>query len=133
MVRPERRTALRRAIEDLHRYQATYPRDRFLADTDAQRLVLHAMYVAVQSCVDEALEICREEGTGHDGTYREAFLSLAAARLLDPTLAGQMASWASMRNVLAHFYPILDLGRVWDALSDVHQIEAFEAWLNERA
>lgn len=32
MVRPERRTALRRAIEDLHRYRATFGQERFLAD-----------------------------------------------------------------------------------------------------
>ena len=131
-VRPERRAALRSALLDLHRYHGTFSRDTFLADTDAQRLVLHALYVAVQACGDEALEICRREGTGHDGSYRDAFLALGAARLLPAELSGQMASWASMPSVLAHVYPLLELARVWDALDDLEQLEAFEEWLLQR-
>lgn len=40
-----------------------------------------------------------------------------------------MANWASMRNVVAHFYPVLDLSRVYDSLDEIEQLTAFEAWI----
>lgn len=43
MVRKERRKALRKAIRDLERYRKKFSREAFLSDTDAQRLVLHAL------------------------------------------------------------------------------------------
>lgn len=133
MVRKERRAALRDALTDLERYARMFERPRFLGDRDAQRLVLQAMYVAVQACIDEAMEVCEEAGIGHGETYREVFLALGNAGLLDPTLAGQMSGWASFRNVLAHFYPVLDLERTYAALADVPQLRAFEAWLLARS
>lgn len=54
----------------------------------------------------------------------------SASRASRPVeLAGQMANWASMRNVVAHFYPVLDLSRVYDSLDEIEQLTAFEAWI----
>lgn len=132
MVRPERRRALRAALEDLAAYRRRYDRPTFLASRDAQRQVLHAMYVAVQGCVDEAQEICATRSLETDGSYRDAFLALGRAGLLPAQHAGQLADWASMRNVLAHFYPVLDLERVYAALDERGPLEAFEDWLLEK-
>ncbi len=129
MVRSERRLALRSAIEDLRRYRATFALPHFLVDRDAQRLVLHALYVATQASIDEAQQRVSEWGLENRGTYRDAFIVLAQSGRLPLELGGQMALWASMRNVLAHFYPVLDLRRVHAALDDIEQIATFEAWL----
>jgi len=129
MVRDERRAALRAALEDLARYRQAFDLPRLLADRDAQRLVLHAMYVATQACIDEAQQRVAELGLATSNTYRDAFLVLSQAGHLPHELGGQMALWASMRNVLAHFYPVLDLRRVHAAMSDLEQLASFEAWL----
>ncbi|MBI2901883.1 MAG: DUF86 domain-containing protein [Planctomycetes bacterium] len=133
MVRKERRRALREALADLQRYAVTVPRDRFLADRDVQRQVLHALYVAVQACLDEAVEACQASGIEAGDTYREAFLALGRAGLLDPALASRLADWASFRNVLAHFYPVLDLERAHGALGEIDDLRAFESWLQGRS
>ena len=59
------------------------------------------------------------------GRYRDALLELGRAGILEPDLAARLADWASFRNVLAHFYPILDLRRVYGALTDIGDLEAF--------
>lgn len=132
MVKEERRRSLREALDDLDRYAETYDLERLEGDRDAQRLVLHAMYVAIQACVDEAAEICREEGLDCGSTYRQVFTQLGRRGVLDGSLAGRMASWASMRNVLAHFYPVLDMRRVHEALGDREDLKEFTAWLEAR-
>lgn len=130
--RPERRRALREAIEDLSRYAGQWTQAEFLASRDAQRMVLQALYVAAQACLDEALESCKARGLDAP-TYRDAFLVLAQAGTLDPELAARLADWASFRNVLAHFYPVIDLRRVYAALSELEDLAAFERWLEEEA
>jgi uncharacterized protein YutE (UPF0331/DUF86 family) len=131
MVRAERRRALKDALADLDRYRATWDVDAFLASRDAQRMVLQALYVAVQASVDEALELARKSGLESAGSYRDAFLSLAEAGLLPADLAARLADWASFRNVLAHFYPVLDLRRVHAALSELDDLHGFLKWLAE--
>ena len=130
--REERRKALRDAIADLGRYEGTWDLPAFLASSDAQRMVQHAMYVAVQACVDEAIAACAEEGVDAGSRYRDAFLNLASAGCLDETLASRLADWASFRNVLAHFYPVVDPRRVHAALDEVPDLASFERWLEER-
>ena len=129
MVRPERRAALRDALADLRRYRERYPQDAFLADRDAQRMVLQAQYTAVQAMIDEAREVCRERGIPTDGSYSDAPLALGRAGVLDRGLAGRLSSWASFRNVLAHFYPVIDLRRVHEALGEIGDLEDFQRWL----
>jgi uncharacterized protein YutE (UPF0331/DUF86 family) len=117
MVKEQRRRSLREALDDLDRYAGMYD---------------HAMYVAIQACVDEAAEICREAGLDCGSTYREVFTQLGRSGVLDSSLAGRMAIWASMRNVLAHFYPVLDMRRVHEALEDRQDLKEFAAWLETR-
>ena len=130
--REERRKALREAIGDLGRYKSTWDLPAFLASNDARRMVQHAMYVAVQACVDEAIAACTEEGFEAGSRYRDSFLNLAKAGCLDKELAARLADWASFRNVLAHFYPVVDPRRVHAALDEVSDLAAFQRWLEAR-
>lgn len=128
MVRGERRRARDEALEDLREYRVVYSVDQMLTDRRVQRQVLHAMYTAVQATIDEALSICSERGIDPGDRYRDAFLALGRAGLLDGELAVRLADWASFRNVLAHFYPVLDLRRAWEALAEIEDLEAFRDW-----
>lgn len=130
MPRKERLKALDDALADLRRYRSTWSEQEFLTSRDAQRMVLQAMYVAVQACVDEALASCRARDQQPD-SYREAFLALGEMGLLDADLAVRLADWASFRNVLAHFYPVIDLRRVYDALGEIGDLAAFRKWIVE--
>lgn len=126
MVRVERRQALADALADLRRYASENGLDRFLGTRDVQRLVMHALYVAVQACIDEAMEACRDRRLGEVQSYRDAFRLLGEAGIIDPALASSLSDWASFRNVLAHFYPVVDLRRVWAALDDLDELERFQ-------
>lgn len=59
----------------------------------------------------------RRGGLGAPQSYREAFATLARAKLIDPELATALEGWAGLRNVLTHVYTALDLDRVHGALS----------------
>jgi uncharacterized protein YutE (UPF0331/DUF86 family) len=124
MVRPERRASLTTALDDLRRYRSGHELGQFLVSRDLQRLVMHALYVAVQASIDEALELCSERGISVR-TYRDAFLELGRAGALDAALAARLSDWAAFRNVLAHFYPVIDLRRVWAAIDQIGDLEDF--------
>jgi uncharacterized protein YutE (UPF0331/DUF86 family) len=115
------------ALADLRRYRQAIPRAEFLSDGDRQRMALHAVLVATQSCIDEALAACRRRGLSTD-TYRGAFEALARAGAMPAEWAAELLGWASLRNVVAHFYPVVDMGRVYDSLSEVEVLERFLAW-----
>jgi uncharacterized protein YutE (UPF0331/DUF86 family) len=123
-----RALALRQAVSRLRRYATTVTAERLSSDIDTQYMVLHALYVAVQACIDLALQICADRRLTTDGTYRHAFRALLEAGLLGSDLAARMGRWASFRNVLAHFYPVVDLSKVHAALSEVGDLEAFADW-----
>jgi uncharacterized protein YutE (UPF0331/DUF86 family) len=90
------------------------------------------MLVAVQACVDEALAECRRRGLSAD-SYRTAFQELGRAGAIPSEWVPELMDWASMRNVLAHFYPVLDLARVHAAMSAIGPLERFLAWSGEGA
>jgi len=131
VVRRERRQALQEALDDLQRYRKTFSRGRLLVERDLQRMVLQALYTAVQACLDEALEICRQRGLDTGSRYREAFIALGRDGVIDAELAARLADWASFRNVLAHFYPVVDMKRVWDALGEIEDLLAFQDILQQ--
>ena len=119
-----RRVAAQQALADLRRYRQDLTRERLIGDRDEQRKVLHALYAATQACIDEATYLCARRQLDAD-SYRGAFLALASAAAIKPELAAAMADWASLRNVLAHFYPVIDLDKVWAALADLDELETF--------
>jgi uncharacterized protein YutE (UPF0331/DUF86 family) len=127
-----RRRAGREALDDLRLYRESIPYERFLADRHERRKVLHAILIAVQACVDEALGLCRELGIEHDGTYRGAFRSLAQGGSLPAEWLPGLESWASYRNIVAHFYPVLDLERLYRSMGEVDVLERFLGWAEAR-
>lgn len=112
-------------LSDLRRYQRDVSRERLHADRDAQHLVLHSLYLAVQACVDLAMHLGADAGLPQAQSYQHAFKRLGESGAIDKDLADRLAGWAGFRNVLAHFYPIVDYNRVYDALSELDDLEEF--------
>jgi uncharacterized protein YutE (UPF0331/DUF86 family) len=125
--REARRRAGLEALEDLRRYRRTIPLDRFLAERDEQRKVLHALFVALQACIDEAISECRRRGID-TSTYRGAFETLGQAKAFPSEWLPGLFAWASFRNIITHFYPVIDMNRVYQALSEIEVLEQFLSW-----
>jgi uncharacterized protein YutE (UPF0331/DUF86 family) len=124
----QRLRALWDALADLREFAAEVSKEQLHEKRRIQLMVLHALYIATQACIDLALQAAAAKRLPSGGTYRDAFSALARAGLLDEELASRMAGWASFRNVLAHFYPIVDFDRVFEALQETADLQAFAAW-----
>jgi uncharacterized protein YutE (UPF0331/DUF86 family) len=124
----QRLRALGRALGRLERYVRDVSRDRLLAEEEAQDVVFHALFVAAQASADLVLQVCAVRKVATGRTYADAFRALGEAGLLDAGPASEMPRWASFRNVVAHFYPVIDFDRVHAALQDTGAMRRFEAW-----
>jgi len=111
----------------LERYAKTVSRRDLDTDREAWLKVKAALELATQCAIDLALDLIARRKLGVPQTYREAFLTLARANVIDSALAVQLQGWAGMRNVLVHMYTALDLDRVHAALSETASLCAFQA------
>jgi uncharacterized protein YutE (UPF0331/DUF86 family) len=113
------------AVADLRRYREQSTEAQLSSSRDDQHMVLHALYVAVQSTVDLALHVAADRGFPQSSTYRTAFRPLVDSGIIALPLAERLEGWAGFRNVLAHFYSVVDYGRVYTALSETADLEDF--------
>jgi uncharacterized protein YutE (UPF0331/DUF86 family) len=107
------------AIRDrVSRIDQTLPADRatFLNDRAAQELVSFSLFLGFQEALDLAAHVIADRGLPLPTTAREHFEILANAKLLTHDVANAMASCAGLRNLIAHAYGNLDLGRMYDEL-----------------
>ncbi len=103
-----------------------------LATDESDAVVLH-LWQAVQVVIDLALSACLRLNLGTPTTYADAFRRLAAAGVIDPTLAGRLSRADGFRNVVAHAYDHLDMARVFQAAREgPADLEAFLAALRDR-
>jgi uncharacterized protein YutE (UPF0331/DUF86 family) len=123
----ERIAVLRENPADLRRYAARFASGGLASDRDAQHMVLHAMYLATQSAIDIGAHILADRGLPRALTYASVFHRLAESGVIGRELAERLAGWAGMRNVVAHFYPVIDFARVERALRD--DLADFDAFL----
>jgi uncharacterized protein YutE (UPF0331/DUF86 family) len=71
------------------------------------------------------MHIGADAGLPQAQSYQDAFRRLGESGVADKDLAGRLAGWAGLRNVLAHFYPVVDHERVFDALAELQDLEDF--------
>jgi uncharacterized protein YutE (UPF0331/DUF86 family) len=114
-------------LADLRRYRASITRTQLTGERDVQHMVLHALYLAIQSAVDLALHAGADAGLPQVASYGDVFRRLADAGMLERSLAERLVGWAGLRNVLAHFYPVLDYDRIFVALGEITDLETFAA------
>jgi uncharacterized protein YutE (UPF0331/DUF86 family) len=93
-------------------------REALTAATDASDAVVLHLWQAVQIVIDLAVSWCVKANLGAPASYGDAFDRLASAGQLGAELAGRLKKAAGFRNVVAHAYDALDLGRVYDAATD---------------
>ena len=125
-------TELLGSISDLERYRQSVTREELRASRDRQHMVLHALYVATQSALDLAMHLGADAGLPQAETYQDAFRRLGEAGWLDADQVERLAAWAGFRNVLARFYATVDYDRVFDALSEVSDLERFAAIVSSK-
>jgi uncharacterized protein YutE (UPF0331/DUF86 family) len=93
-------------------------RDAFVASTDASDAVILHLWLAVQIVIDMAVSACVRLHLGAPATDADAFEKLAAAGHLESGLARRLTKAAGFRNVIAHAYESIDMGRIYDAAVD---------------
>ena len=107
------------AIRDrLVRVNLNLPASRgdFLSDRTAQDVVSFNLFLAFQEALDLAAHIIADRGLELPTTSREHFEILARAAVISPEVAAALSSCAGLRNLIAHAYGSLDLGRRYDEL-----------------
>ncbi|MBI3180692.1 MAG: DUF86 domain-containing protein [Myxococcales bacterium] len=114
-------------IDLLESYARSVSRESIETDREVWLKVRGALEVAAQCCIDLALVILAVRGLGPPESYRDAFATLARAKLIEPELASQLEGWAGLRNVLAHLYTRLNLEKLHGALSQTAPLRAFHA------
>lgn len=101
--------------------------------TDASDAVILHLWQAVQVVIDLAVSACLHWDLGAPPTYAEAFRRLAGAGIIDDGLASRLARAAGFRNVIAHAYDQLDMGRVFQtAHQGPRDLEQFLSVLRDR-
>lgn len=124
----ERQLALLLQMLDLiDRYRRTVTRLDLETDLETWLKVRGALEIAAQCAIDLALAIVSLRGLGLPGSYRDAFLALARAGVLDGESAAGLAGWAGLRNLLVHVYTTLDLDRIHAALFETEVLRRFHA------
>lgn len=86
-----------------------------LPESDASDAVILHLWQAVQIAIDLGVSACVKLGLGAPPTYAEAFRRLAEHGVIEVELAQSLARAAGFRNLVAHAYDKLDLGRVHEA------------------
>ena len=98
-------------------------------DIRRQDSIILNLLRASEACIDLSMHLVRRRGLGIPQESREGFEMLAAAGLLDRTLAERLTSMVGFRNVAVHDYQRLNLDVVKSIVE--HHLEdllAFSAW-----
>jgi len=107
---------------------AKTPKDTFVRDVALQAQGERWLHLAVESALDIAHHVLADRGGQPPPTYRDAFLQLERLGVLDAELAGRMADWAGLRNVLVHLDVAVDHARLHDIMAhDLDDLERFAA------
>lgn len=89
-----------------------------LPSSDASDAVVLHLWQATQIVIDLATGACVKWNLGTPATYADAFTRLAEAGIVDAELARRLKRAAGFRNLIAHAYERLDMGRVHAAATE---------------
>jgi uncharacterized protein YutE (UPF0331/DUF86 family) len=105
-------------------------REEFESSADAQEIVSFNLLLALQEALDLAAHWIADAGWEVPTTAREHFEILASHGVVPRDLARALASCAGARNLIAHAYGTLDLGRLYaEAPTALQTLEQFAAVL----
>ena len=119
-------TELQQSIDDCKRYQ-TITLEELCNDRDTMNMVLHALFMSIQTAIDITNHIISQSSFKRPATYREAFEILADEGLISRDLSIELADLAGFRNVLAHIYWKLNLEEAYSILhNDMQYLIEYE-------
>ena len=104
------------ALADWERYRVNITEEAISTNRDTRNMVMHAMLISIQSCIDIANHLIARENLRRPTTYREAFEILTEASVIPQELGEELADLAGFRNVLVHIYWRIHLQRVYEIL-----------------
>jgi uncharacterized protein YutE (UPF0331/DUF86 family) len=110
-VLAERAAAVERHLARVAARLPPDPADLTPSSDSTDAVVLH-LWQAVQIVIDLAVSVCVRLHLGTPSSYGDAFDRLARAGQLDRGLADRLMRAAGFRNLVAHAYESIDLGRV---------------------
>jgi len=123
---------LEESLSDLERYRENITLDDLRGDRDKRNMVLHALLVTIQSCIDIANHLIAEFHLRRPETYRESFEILTEAELISQELGDALSELAGFRNVLVHIYWRLDIENAFNILQgDVWRVKEFAKILRD--
>lgn len=98
----------------LRRVRDRLPEDEetFLADEDLQDVVVHNLWLALQSCIDIAAHVVADEGLGQPSGLAELFDLLGQHRIIETELAQRLRKAVGLRNIIVHEYVRLDMAMI---------------------
>ncbi|MBY0492877.1 MAG: DUF86 domain-containing protein [Cyanobacteria bacterium] len=89
-----------------------------VAATDTSDAVILHLWQATQGAIDLAVSASVQLGYGSPSTYAEAFRLLQHKGVIEQALADKLVRAAGFRNIVAHAYDALDMGRVYRAAKE---------------
>jgi uncharacterized protein YutE (UPF0331/DUF86 family) len=118
---------IREQLHHLARLE-TLSRDAFLASMTEQHAVERELQIVIEACLDIGHHVISREGLRRPGDYRDVFVVLREAGIIDATLGRRLEEMASFRNRLVHGYLDVEPARVYQtARSELADVEAFVA------
>nr|MDO8099772.1 DUF86 domain-containing protein [Candidatus Njordarchaeota archaeon] len=121
------------SMRDWERYKRTVTLEELMNDRDKRNMVLHAMLVTIQACIDIANHIIAERKLRRPATYSEAFDILVEEKFIPTKLGQSLSDLARFRNIITHVYWRLDLRRVHDTLKkDLSYLQEYLKIMKER-
>jgi len=105
--------------------------DLYPATDPSDAVILH-LWQATQIVIDLAMAACLALKLGTPSSYADAFRRLQGGGAIDAALADRLVRAAGFRNVIAHAYDTLDMGRVHTAaVTGPADLRAFLARLRD--
>ncbi|WPX07818.1 type VII toxin-antitoxin system HepT family RNase toxin [Anaerocellum danielii] len=90
--------------------------EEFKKDQDAQDIVIHNLFLAIQNLIDIGNHIIADDGFETPGYYGEIPEILSKEKVISENLASVFKKMISFRNIIVHEYSKIDLAKVYDIL-----------------
>ena len=119
---------LKKYLDVWKRYKKEVKFWDFYENIDVQNMVLHCMFVAIQSAIDVANDIIVMKNLEEPSTYKESFEILRKNKIIPERLAKNLMALAGFRNIIAHLYFRIDAEKAYRVLKagDRHLEEFFK-------
>jgi len=90
----------------------------FRTELERQEITIFNLQQAIQICIDIAAHIVSEEGYGVPGSTSEMFYLLEDNGIIETALTEKMVQAIGFRNLIAHEYEKIDIGKVFRTARD---------------